>query len=163
MKMRGSRLLVLMGMALLLDSSGAIAAPDKDALSEQRDAYVKSAMGHVSSIPEGAMVSSVDPLGDHRIGIYTVDGSRKDIWLVTTDDACPAPVLSGSRIVSLVPDGAPHDCRTVAIRPVDQNQLRSRLFVLRAHRDPVMLSTDQAGLRWGVMFPRRSAQDDRTR
>jgi hypothetical protein len=163
MKMRGSRLLGLMSVVLLLDCSMAIAAPDKDPQSEQRDAYIRSSMAQVKGIPEGAVVSSVDPLGDHRMGVYTVDGSRKDIWLVTTDDACPAPVLSGNKIVSLVPDGAPHDCRSIAIRPVDQKQLEARLFVLKPHRSPVILATDQAGLRWDMMFPPKVTKDDRTR
>lgn len=163
MKMRGSRMQGLLGMALLLDCSMAIAAPDGNLQSEQRDAYVRSSMAQVQGIPEGARVSSVDPLGDHRIGVYTVDGPRKDIWLVTTDDACPAPVLSGDRIVSLVPDGAPHDCHSIAIRPVDQKQLETRLFALKPHRSPVILTTDQAGLRWDMMFPARVSKDDPTR
>jgi|GEM_PF-2002384 len=163
MKMRGSRWLGLMGVALLLDGSLAIAAPDKDSLSEQRDAYVRSSLAPVDGIPADAMISSVDPLGDHRIGVYTVDGSRKSIWLVTTDEQCPQPVLSGNRVVSLVPDGAPRDCRSVAIRPVDKNQLETRLFALKSHRSPVLLITDQPGLRWDMMLPPQAHRDEHTR
>jgi hypothetical protein len=153
MKMRGSRLLGLMSVAWLLNGGVAMAAADNDPLSGQRDAYVRSSLAPVAGVPAEAMISSVDPLGDHRIGVYTVDGSHEAIWLVTTDEQCPQPVLSGNKIVSLVPDGAPRDCHSVTIRPVDKNQLRSRLFALKSHQLPVLLITDPPRSRWDLMLP----------
>lgn len=161
MKIRKGKAWGLACVAWLVAGSAAVAGPQKDAQAAERDAYIKSAGHAVDGIADTATVTSVDPLGDHRIAVYTVDGSHKDIWLVTTDDACPQPVLSGNRIVS-VEAGATHDCSSVAIHTVDQRNLSGRLRIVQqqARNAPgTAYQEEPVTLRWATMFRTRDMTD----
>lgn len=119
----------LASVALLASASVAIAGASKDTQAAEREAYMKAAGHAVAGIPDTARITSVDSLGDHRVAFYTVDGSRKDVWLVTTNETCAQPVLSGDRIVSFA-SGATQDCQSVAIQAVDKRDLAARLRAL---------------------------------
>lgn len=154
MKIRKGKVWSLACIAWLMASGGAMASPQKDLQAAERDAYVKSAGHAVEAIPDTAVVTSVDPLGAHRIAVYSVDGSHKDVWLVTTDEGCPQPVLSGSRIVSF-DAGVPHDCRSVVIQSMDKRELGNRLRVIEPHQSRSPDATYPAQpetLRWQTMF-----------
>lgn len=147
-------------VVLMVIASGAIGADNKDVRAVERDAYIKAAGHDVAGIPDTAKVSSVDPLGDHRIALYTVDGSHKNVWLVTTDTACVEPMLLGDRIVSQGSD-ATVDCRSVAIQSVDRRalgaQLRSLLF--RGGDVPADAMIDPASLRFSTLFHSEALTD----
>jgi hypothetical protein len=154
MKIRKGKVWNLACFAWLMASGVAMADPQKDLQAAERDAYMKSAGHAVESIADTAVVTSVDPLGDHRIAVYTVDGSHKDVWLVTTDEGCPQPVLSGGRIVSL-DAGVSHDCRSVVIQTMDKRDLGHRLRVIepRPARSPdATYPSEPETLRWQTMF-----------
>ena len=154
MKIRKGKVWTLTCIAPLIASGVAMAGPQKDVQSAERDAYVKSAGHTVEGIADTAVVTSVDPLGAHRIAIYTVDGSHKDIWLVTTGESCPQPVLSGNRIVSLDADVS-HGCRTVAIQTIDKRALADRLRMIEprsAGSPDAPYAVEPATLRWQTMF-----------
>lgn len=153
MKIRKGKVWSLACVAWLMASGVAMADPQKDLQAAERDAYIKSAGHAVEGIGDTAVVTSVDPLGDHRVAFYTVDGSHKDVWLVTTDEGCPQPALSGNRIVSL-DAGVSHDCRSVVIQTVDKRDLTSRLreIELRAARPDVIFPTDPMPLHWQTLF-----------
>ncbi|MET3653337.1 hypothetical protein [Dyella japonica] len=119
----------LASVALLVGASVAVAGANKDTQAAEREAYVKAAGHAVAGIPDTARITSVDSLGDHRVAFYTVDGSHKDVWLVTTNESCAQPMLSGNRIVSLA-SGAMQDCQSVAIQAIDKRDLASRLRAL---------------------------------
>ena len=153
MKIRKGKVWSLACAAWLIASGTAMAGTQKDRQAAERDAYVKSAGHVVGGIAETAVVSSVDPLGDHRIAVYTVDGSHKDVWLVTTDEDCSQPVLSGNRIVWL-DAGVSHDCRSVVIQTVDKRDLGNRLRLIESR--PVGPSApypvEPETLRWQTLF-----------
>jgi len=138
--------------AVLVASMAASAAGDEYVRAE-RNAYLTAAGHAVAVIPDTAIISTVDPLGDHRIALYTVDGPHKNVWLVTTDAACAQPVLLGDRIVSRVSD-AIIDCRAVAIQPVDKRTLAAQLRSLqpRGGEVPVDALIDPATLRFATLF-----------
>jgi len=154
MKIRKGKVWSLASVAWLMTSGVAMAGPQKDLQAAERDAYVKSAGHAVEAIADTAIVTSVDPLGAHRIAVYTVDGSHKDIWLVTTDDGCPQPILSGNRIVSL-DAGVSHDCRSVVIQTIDKRELANRLRAIEPRPAPspdVAYAAEPETLRWQTMF-----------
>ena len=154
MKIRKGKVWSLVCVAWLIASGVAMAGPQKDLQAAERDAYVRSAGHVVEGLADTAVVTSVDPLGAHRIAIYTVDGSHKDVWLVTTDEGCPQPVLSGKRIVSL-DAGVSHDCRSVVVQAVDKRDLGNRLRVIepRPARSPdATYPAEPETLRWQTMF-----------
>ncbi|MFC4525141.1 hypothetical protein ISN76_02735 [Dyella halodurans] len=153
MKIRKGKVWSLACVVWLIASGVAMAGAEKDLQAAERDAYVKAAGHAVQGIADTALVTSVDPLGDHRIAVYTVDGSHKNVWLVTTDEGCPQPMLSGNRIVSL-DAGVSHDCRSVVIQTVDKRDLGNRLRVIesRPTRADATYPIDQETLRWETMF-----------
>jgi hypothetical protein len=154
MKIRKGKVWSLACVAWLMASGLVMASPQKDLQAAERDAYVKSAGHAVEGIADTAVVTSVDPLGDHRIAVYTVDGSHKDVWLVTTDEGCPQPVLSGNRIVSF-DASVSRDCRSVVIQTVDKRDLGNRLRVVepRPARSPdATYPVEPETLRWQTMF-----------
>jgi len=74
----------------------------------------------------------VDPLGDHQIALYTIDGRHKDVWLVTTDPGCEQPRLEGDGIVATNAQGQVSACHSLRIQSVDQRQLASQLLLLQS-------------------------------
>ncbi|WP_243042134.1 hypothetical protein [Dyella sedimenti] len=156
----------LAGAAALLGAGLVLADSGEDALAKQRQAYVKAVGRVVEGIPSTATVTSLDPLGEHRIALYTVDGPHKDIWLVTTDEGCPAPVPATDRIVSYNANHQAQPCRVVRIQAVDQQQLALGLRL--AHARPNMPSAAEPVppdyLRLGAEFQAAALTDNgRTR
>lgn len=139
---------------------GTAFADGKDTLAAERDAYVRAAGHTVAGVPESARITSVDPLGDHRVAFYTVDGSHKDVWLVTTDAACDQPVLADDHIVSLEA-GVARDCQSVAIQSVDKRELGSRLHAIPHDQapSPVEAKLDTTDLRYYTVFRTQAMTD----
>jgi hypothetical protein len=165
MTMCKSLVLGLAATASICTAGAALADSNKDAQAAQREAYVKSAGQKVTGVPESARITSVDPLGDHRVAFYTVDGSHKDVWLVTTDAACDQPVLADDHIVSLE-SGIARECQSVAIQSVDKRELGSRLHSLPRDRwvSPADANLHATDLRYETAFRTEAMTDSgRTR
>ena len=147
--------------AASLGTTGAVLADSsKDTQAAERDAYVKAAGHTVAGVPESAKITSVDPLGDHRVAFYTVDGSHKDVWLVTTNAACEQPVLADDHIVSLE-SGIARECQSVAIQAVDKRELGSRLHAVPRDRltSPADANLHASDLRFYTVFRTQAMTD----
>ncbi|WP_243042135.1 hypothetical protein [Dyella sedimenti] len=134
----------LAGAAALLGAGLALADGGEDALAKQRQAYVKAAGRSVKGIPDTATVTALDPLGDHRIAVYAIDGHSNEIWLVTTDDGCPTPVPAEGRIVSYDANHQALPCRAVRIQTVDPTPLAAGFGPSRHQRPPGMAGNESA-------------------
>ncbi|RDI97227.1 hypothetical protein DVT68_17900 [Dyella solisilvae] len=131
MTMRKDGMAIWMGVLLSMAAGVATAGDGGDqGQAALRSAYLKAAGRAVDGLPATTLISSVDQLGDHHIALYTVDGSHKDVWLVTTDAACVQPRLEGDRIVEANAQGEASACRSVRIQSVDQRELAAQLMSL---------------------------------
>jgi len=160
MTMSKSWVLGLFAAASFCAAEAALAGNNNDPQAAERDAYVRAAGHTVAGVPESARITSVDPLGDHHVAIYTVDGSQKDVWLVTTDAACTQPVLANDHIVSL-DTGVARDCQSVAIQSVDKRDLSSRLHSIPRNQSPALVDArvDSTDLRLYTVFRNEAMTD----
>lgn len=160
MTMCKSWMLGLATAASLGAAGAALADSNKDTQAAERDAYVKSAGHTVAGVPESARITSVDPLGDHRVAFYTVDGSHKDVWLVTTNEACEQPVLADDHIVALE-SGVARACQSVTIQSVDKRELGSRLHAVPHDRltSPADANLHTTDLRYATVFRTQAMTD----